>query len=456
MSDSFYSIQVSPISFVDEGVETVLDFLKNEARLNALLVTSHSFTFGTLGRSKEGFIPDHGKQEASQFEGGSLVQNDARYYEGLNIKEFAIQDEELKGIDSLKMSLDEAHERGFRVYSRFAENSFETSLPRVIPGFARVLAIDVLGRRVNSPCFNHPDYRNWYLAAVEDHVKSYDIEGIAFGAEGAGPLHHLFKSVSVPRCFCSYCQEQAHLKGINIESAREGWTRLWKFVRDTEERPPEGYFISLLRILMNWPEILAWEKLYLEARQSLRKEIYGVIKAIDAEKEVGWHLWHTITYDPIFRAEVDYSEYPDYSDWLKPAIYHACTATRMHEGLLNTHQRHLWRDLSHQQLTDLYYAILGFDEMPYDQMMKSRFGYDYMYNETARIVAATDNRIPVYPGIDIDIPASAPELRSEPDDIREALKAIFDAGAKGFVLSRKYSEMRKDNLRAVGEYIKSL
>ena len=87
--------------------------------------------------------------------------------------------------------------------------------------------------------------------------------------------------------------------------------------------------------------------------------------------------------------------------------------------------------------------------MPYDQMMKSRFGYDYMYNETARIVA-------VYPGIDIDIPASDPELRSEPDDIREALKAIFDAGAKGFVLSRKYSEMRKDNLRAVGEYIKDL
>ena len=104
--------------------------------------------------------------------------------------------------------------------------------------------------------------------------------------------------------------------------------------------------------------------------------------------------------------------------------------------------------------------------MTYDQMMRSRFGYDYMNNETARIVAATDNRIPVYPGIDIDIPASAPELRSGPDDIREALKAIFDAGAKGFVLSRKYSarkysarkysDMRKDNLRVVGEYIKGL
>ena len=64
--------------------------------------------------------------------------------------------------------------------------------------------------------------------------------------------------------------------------------------------------------------------------------------------------------------------------------------------------------------------------------------------------------IQVSPGIDIDIPGSAPELRSEPDDIKEALKGIFDAGAKGFVLSRKYSEMRKDNLRAVGEYITSL
>jgi len=36
------------------------------------------------------------------------------------------------------------------------------------------------------------------------------------------------------------------------------------------------------------------------------------------------------------------------------------------------------------------------------------------------------------------------------------VKATFEAGAHGIILSRKYSEMRLDNLRAAGHAVREL
>jgi len=57
----------------------------------------------------------------------------------------------------------------------------------------------------------------------------------------------------------------------------------------------------------------------------------------------------------------------------------------------------------------------------------------------------------IWPGIDIDIPTGAEEKKTQPDDVREAVRAAIRAGAQGVVLSRKYSEMRLANLRAAGD-----
>ena len=38
----------------------------------------------------------------------------------------------------------------------------------------------------------------------------------------------------------------------------------------------------------------------------------------------------------------------------------------------------------------------------------------------------------------------------------QAVKATFDGGAHGIILSRKYSEMRLDNLRAAGRAIREV
>jgi hypothetical protein len=61
----------------------------------------------------------------------------------------------------------------------------------------------------------------------------------------------------------------------------------------------------------------------------------------------------------------------------------------------------------------------------------------------------------ILPGIDVDIPPGEKEKRTQPDDVYQAVKAALDAGAHGVILSRKYSEMRMDNLRAAGKAIRS-
>jgi hypothetical protein len=40
--------------------------------------------------------------------------------------------------------------------------------------------------------------------------------------------------------------------------------------------------------------------------------------------------------------------------------------------------------------------------------------------------------------------------------VYQAVKATFEAGAHGMILSRKYSEMRLDNLRAAGRAVREM
>ena len=71
-------------------------------------------------------------------------------------------------------------------------------------------------------------------------------------------------------------------------------------------------------------------------------------------------------------------------------------------------------------------------------------------------MARVQNAIPIYPGIDIDIPTALDEKRTQPADVNAAVLASFKAGAPGVVLSRKYAEMRLTNLAGSGEALKEL
>ena len=53
-------------------------------------------------------------------------------------------------------------------------------------------------------------------------------------------------------------------RGLDVTRAIEGYTKLASLVRNSRmaSRPTDGYFVSYWRLLVKYPEILAWEKLW--------------------------------------------------------------------------------------------------------------------------------------------------------------------------------------------------
>ena len=85
---------------------------------------------------------------------------------------------------------------------------------------------------------------------------------------------------------------------------------------------------------------------------------------------------------------------------------------------------------------------------------------DYVAKETKRALAGVAGETKIYPGIDIDVPtlgaANPAYKRTTPQDVSQALRAAFGAGADGVVLSREYVEMWLANLSAAGDTLRQI
>ena len=98
------------------------------------------------------------------------------------------------------------------------------------------------------------------------------------------------------------------------------------------------------------------------------------------------------------------------------------------------------------------YLRNGYEGEPaLEQLPTAGLSANYVAAETKRAIAAVTKSIPIYPGIDIDIPTAKNEKQTQPSDVKAAVLAALNSGAAGVVLSRKYAEMKLTNLAAAGE-----
>src|SRR5262245_42899852 len=82
-SEKVFGIQVGAISFVDEGVEQVLDLFKQRGAVNTVFLTTFTYGRGLSGRQIPGQpFPDHGKQESDEklFHGGNYATPHPEFY----------------------------------------------------------------------------------------------------------------------------------------------------------------------------------------------------------------------------------------------------------------------------------------------------------------------------------------------------------------------------------------
>lgn len=452
-------IQIGSVSFLDEGIDTVLDRLQHDANVNALFIATFSYGRGIAGRQVPGQpLPDHGKQEYdTEYHGGNFATTHPQYYTQTSLKD--IQSPDYPGFDVIAQVLPKAQSRKIKTFCWY-----EDVFRRDLPGIDRLQQVTLSGKKASTLCFHNPDVQAFWRALTEDYARSYQVDGLMWGSERQGPFGNAIGAshgagsgnpLDVVTCFCDYCTREAKVRGIDVARAREGYTKLSALVEAgrSKARPSDGYFVSFWRLLIQYPEILAWEKLWNDGQKSTYANIYGLAKSIRPDILVGWHIWHNNSFSPFYRAAQDYPEYGKYTDFLKVVMYNNCGGPRL-ASYVNSVSQTIFGDFAPEQTLGLTYNIQNYqgEAATLDQLSRKGLSADYVERETRRALAGVSGTpIKILPGIDIDIPTSANEKKTEPQDVHDAVQATLRAGAEGVVLSRKYSEMRLANLRAVGQ-----
>jgi hypothetical protein len=455
-------IQIGAVSFVDEGVEPVLDILQTRAHVNTLFIAAFTYGRGIAGRQIPGQpLPDHGKQQydTDTFHGGSYAAVHARFYSNTSLRNVRAPD--LGSFDVFEAVLPSAKKRGMKSIAWF-EDVFRPD----IPGVQQLQEKDLHGRNANTLCFNNPGYRNFLLDLVEDYTRSWDLDGIMWGSERQGAFanalgarHGAPGDPGRVTCFCQYCQKRAASEGIRFDRVQAGFEQLERFVRSSRggSPPTDGDYVELWRLMLTYPELLAWENLWHDSLRDTYKAIYAKVKSIKPDLGVGWHIWHNNSFSPIYRAEQNLQVLGPYSDFLKIVIYNNCAGERMAQYISNVSQTE-FGGVPKDELLRFHYDVLGYKDEGSDQRIPhTGFSADYVLRETRRARAGLANtKTQLWPGIDIDIPTASDHSKCTPAGTRAAVLAAFQGGADGVILSRKYSEMKLANLAGAGKAIEEL
>ncbi len=464
--EKFVGIQISPISFIDEGVETVLDTLQNRVGVNVLMLGTVSWLGLKTGRSISHKIdgwPDHGVPEPFSMMGGAYYNPDPRYFQNTLIKDFRARDPEFEGKDILEMVIPAAHARGMQVYVELMEPFFKYaghgSVNNIdIPNLAQCLEIDVYGRHKDEPSTSNPDYRRWMHGIIEDQVRNYDIDGIMWCNERNSPLDQMMQG-QAPGDFSPAARAEAIERGIDVEACRRALIVMHEFMQAARagEDFDDGAFITFIRILMQHPEILIWERFWLERNKDLDRELYGMVKWCKPNLPFGLNVWNRNHFNLFRRAQWPWAEQTMYADWVKPITYQHQSGEIWHKEFGFFHKTIL-RDFDANTAAAVMQGILGLNEAPLDQVIQAGMDPDtYVYGQCADALRGVHGRAKVFMGLGIDAPrVRADQAVCTPDIAYRSVMATYRAGGHGVVLSPNYASMKLTNLDGVARALTEL
>src|SRR4029434_7355661 len=262
------------------------------------------------------------------------------------------------------------------------------------PGVKEVTEVDLQGRRTGgSLCLFHPDVRAFWTGLAADLCKSYDIDGILFFNERNGPLLNALgashaQSIASSRvtCFCEFHQKAARAAGINFERAHAGYVKLDQCVQAAlaDRRPSDGYCVEFWRLLVEYPEIMAWDRLFDEGKHQVLAEINAAVKSVRANLRVGFHIEHVNSFNAIFRATLSYDALAGKADFLKVVVYNNCGGERYANFIRNIGST-VFRDVPKDELLKFNNHVLGYgDEAQLDELATAGLSPDYVARETRR------------------------------------------------------------------------
>jgi hypothetical protein len=448
-------MQIGAASFVDEGTEKVVDLLQKRGAVDTIYLTTFTYGRGLAGRQIPGQpFPDHGVRQSDEgfFHGGNYATPHPEFYRDTALKPTHAPDH--GDLDILAHVLPATKKRGMRVLC-----SIEDAFRGDVPGVKELAEVDMQGRKTNTLCLCHPDVRAFWTGLATDLCKSYEIDGILFFNERNGPLLNALgashaQSIASARvtCFCEHHRRAARQRGVDFQRARQGYQKLDQFVQAALQgrRPGDGYFVEFWRLLAEWPEIIAWDRLFDAAKHQVLAEINAAVKGVRPGLQVGFHIEHVNSFNPIFRATRSYADLATKADFLKVVVYNNCGGERYANFIRNVGAT-VFRDVPLDELLRFNNHLLNYgEEASLEKLAAAGLSPDYVFRETQRAIGGVQGKCKVLPGIDIGIPTGKNSRKASPDDTYAAVAAALKAGADGLILSRKYSEMQLANLAAAG------
>jgi len=457
-SEKMIGMQIGAVSFVDEGVEPVLDLLQSKGAVNTIFLTTFTYGRGLAGRQIPGQpFPDHGKQESDEktFHGGNYATPHSQFYAKTALNQTRAP--EFGDLDIVTAVLPAARKRKMKLFC-----SIEDVFRGDVPGVKDVLEVDLQGRKGGGLCLYHPDVRAFWIGLASDLCTSYEIDGILFFNERNGPLLNALgashaQSIASSRvtCFCEHHQRAAKAAGVDFERAREGYTKLDQFVQSAlaNKRPVDGYFVEFWRLLVDYPEIIAWDRLFDAAKHQVLAEMNAAVKGIRKELQVGFHIEHVNSFNPIFRATRSYADLATKADFLKVVVYNNCGGERYTTFIRNVGST-VFRDIPKDELLRFNNHLLNYENEPgLQELATAGLSPDYVARETKRALDGVQGKCRILPGIDIGIPTGRNSRKASAEDSYAATRAALQAGGQGVIFSRKYSEMRLANIEASGKAV---
>lgn len=463
----FVGQMMDAVGFVRAGVNPVLDDIVRRTSANALLLD-------VLWLSRDGDSrPLPGRVSAGHghpARGVHMGRLRPRFYSDTGFDPARLPVTNPDGVDLLAVLRQSLQARGMRLIAIVKD-----IMPEDAPGIDVIQEHDFNGERATTVCKNNPYYRNFLRGLMADLIESYRVDGILYMAERQGPFLDTVgarfrgKRRGLPgtrTCFCPHCRATARGRGIDVDRAVEGFHALARFVENGRARrqPIDGYHVTFWRVLLRYPELLAWEQMWHDNVRDTLRMLYDRVKEVDTDVLFGSHVWHNHIMSPIYRAAQDLSTLTPYHDFLKLSLYRNAAGPRM-ASYIESVAETMYGDVPADELLQFHYRVFGYGGAPYERLRQTGLKGDFVYRETKRALEhAAGSRTMIWPAMDVDIPVLSADLdgrdaaavaRNTRADVAEAFGQALRAGAPGVIVSREYTEMVPEHLSGVGDAVRA-
>lgn len=429
MMSHYIGTQISLISFHRFGVRRILDALQESCGLNAVRIHAD-----TRVRSTAEYHDLESEEPTFNLCGLPL---DERNYRAAPVRSQAYMgavpaQDRLALLSELREEMDA---RGMQLQVRNIvgpdneRDSFSTVLTRTLDG--------QVGHR---PCWNNPYFIAFMHGVAEDVFRTAPIrvDGYVHMAEysGANPLAggHLGET-----CFCRHCCERGARENIDVNRAKEGFRAFRDHLRASAAGDKPLAMTGYYRLLMRYPEVLAWDRMQWDAYHEVPALVRGIARHCNPDAQVGVHVHHSASWHYAIQAGYDYAAMAEYCDFVKPIIYTTFSGMRAGSAVSSFHQ-HFMPQAPRSEADRTWKHLHGLDpeRHPVTGPAESEFdGADYVGSEVRRIADELQGRCPIYANVGWHV-----EWDDEPEDPRtsntyRSTMAAIEAGAQGIFLSRQ-------------------